>query len=87
MRNVSSAAKTLSLVDEPMRNLSKNSEGYKRLLAKVTVFLTISYVLQGEMRLGIWERVKGATTRDIGFAQGQTIPGSGRALGLCDFAL
>jgi hypothetical protein len=51
-----------------MRNLSKNSEGYKRLLAKVTVFLTISYVLQGEMRLGIWERVKEATTRDIGFA-------------------
>src|SRR5580658_7577964 len=38
MRNISSAAKTLSVVDESMRNLSQNSEGYKRFLAEVTVF-------------------------------------------------
>jgi hypothetical protein len=38
MRNISSAAKTLSLVDESMRSLSQNSEGYKRFLAEATVF-------------------------------------------------
>ena len=87
MRNISSAAKTLSLVDESIRSLSQNSEGYKRFLAEVTVLLAGSYILQYEMWLAVPERLKSVIAQDIGFAQGRVNTGSHRSLGRCDFAL